>query len=307
MEPTDGYIPKQRAWEGDRRIEKPITLEDAYTTVLVREGSRDVPRKVAMGLPNELNRDGHQQWVDFSDKVPGAHWSSFNGERILVGIRLETWNERDSSDFKGYDRVEARCAAVVTFNNVRVWQRSGRDPMAVLALLPVDIMKLENIDPLISFVTGDETKLIGRPIYYHNQPATIVSFLGEQGSVIIAPVDKWLPRSSDLHELQERYDDPNAQINVEITDSNIWWWRDDTDGQIALSDGYTAYYHTKGYFTLVSPGGHTVINEDGSVKEYEDLTAVRDVVRTEFIHSVAREVGDVGDRFDPDGDEDTED
>lgn len=231
---NDHYIPKKNEYlSGGGQKEVPITPDDAHDVVLVREyndaieGRTDVARKLARALPDELNRvHGSWDWVYYPDDDGGDHWSRFDGERVIVDVEIRSENYRVVNEWKGRDEVRSSTVAKVFFNRQPVWEAQGRIPGLLVGLYN-DIAKLKELIPLYDHITKGKG-LIGRKVYYHNQPATIVRFLGDQGCVILTPESgEWQPYS---HQLERDYDhdryEAREDAKVEILSEHIWWWRD---------------------------------------------------------------------------------
>lgn len=231
---TNHYVPQKRTYKGGAGPElEPITPDDAYMQVLVQEhmaglGRVDVTRSVAYGLPDELNRDPDGwPWVDYGDTTEdgGPHWSWFNGHRICVDVDIQQWNERTVNDWKGRDEVRKHSRAIVSFNRIPVWELSYRDIGPMLLRLHHDVQELLNLAPLLDYVQGKQDALIGRPVYYRDQPARITSFIGDQGAVVIERTGDLPWRSVPWRE-DDEYESREPVKDV-LLSPHIWWWRDE--------------------------------------------------------------------------------
>lgn len=290
-DPTDHFVPKKRNYKQGEPDFVDITTEDITAKILVREGGVtgpvDVVRGMAYGQPYEYRtNESGAWWVDYTDKQEDGqpHWSNFMGERILVDVTIESWNQRRVHEWKGYDEIKASCVAKVFFNRIPVWEVSGREPRWVLARVQEDIRKLMDCDALTEFVIGKEDALIGRKIFYREQPGIITRFIEEQGCIMIqADPGPWLPApwqiSSDIG--LEDYD-MSEEIKDQILSPHIWWHRDE-DHVLKLSSGFTATFARKGVWTLKNADG-MLVGDNGVPTEFTSVTAMREVIRDQFTH-----------------------
>ncbi len=220
---NDHYVPDRNA-DGEKLISGEVRPRNV---VLVEEyiegiGRTHVARHIAFGLADELNRGPkHQWWADYSDATEdgGAHWSAFNGHRVLVDIDVRQANERDVNDWKGRDEIRGRTVAKVRFDGQPVWEAIGQLPN-LLVTLSRDIPKLLGMDWLVCHVKGD-TSLVGRQVYYRDQPATIERFIGEQGCAILAADAGQFTRAP----WDEIGFTDEATAKARLLDPNIWWYR----------------------------------------------------------------------------------
>lgn len=219
---TNNYVPSETDWTKRGNPVVPIERESASTTVLVNEGGTTVRRNIAMALPDELNRDSDRWWwADYSGDE-GDHWSHFEGHRVIVDIDIRQSNRRVVNDWKGYDEIRKSTMATVYFDQQPVWEEVGGDIRSLLLNLDHNIQRLLGLYELVKYVKGDASSLIGREIMYRDLPATISSFIGSQGCVMIDPDPGPWPDIASLR----YYDESGMEaVKVEILSPHINWFR----------------------------------------------------------------------------------
>jgi hypothetical protein len=231
---NDHYVPEKRIYGDKDSKTAPLTSDDAKNKVLVREGLAGigpvyVERYIALGMADEYNRDlPSWWWADYSDTTEdsGAHWSKFDGHHVCVSVELNTWNERVVNEWKGRDEVRKAGHALVHFDEKPVWEVGHRDVLPMLLKLHHDIQELLQLQPLVHYIKGETEWLIGRKVYYREQPGTITSFIGDQGCVIIEPESGiWNPVAYRDGMMDDEYE-RREPVKDLILSPHIWWWRD---------------------------------------------------------------------------------
>lgn len=215
---TDGAITKMKR-------------SDAKIPVLITEWidgqERRLVRYAANGLPDPANRDiSVELWADFTDAsdLGVEHWVHFRGHRVLVDIVIESRNSRYVHEWKGFDEIRGSTTATVMFNGIAVAQLSNPDIFQLLQSVQHHIRELMACDPVMNHVSGEAryaTELVGRKIYYRDQPA-IIDRVTDLFELVISPVAAHFvtpPWSSwDM--------DDEGPIVVDVLSPHVYWYRD---------------------------------------------------------------------------------
>lgn len=272
MTEESSYIPEKVDYIDGVRTEVPITSEDTSKTVLIKtggpEGPIDISTRVAYGLPNELNRDPNGWFWAEIVKDGETQWSHFRGNDICVDVSLKSWNERRVDGWKGFDEVRGLCSATISFNRIPVWEETGNDACQVLRRVEQVVPELKKCSALIDYINGDQSTLIGRKIYWRDQPAVITSFIGDQGCVMIkADPGPWVLPAWRAEEYLS-HEDFEEEVKADILSPHIWWWRDSI--RSAFPEGIEPKLITKQILVL-SKDGELVTDEAGLVKTWNTL------------------------------------
>ena len=221
---NNGYVPEKLRLKGLPQVAEVGFVRDEET------GERTVrTARVAFGLPDELNREGHWWWADVSGD--GSHWSHFNGHRVQVDVAFSTENRREVNEWKGRDEIRASGEWTLALNRQQCWEGFiGPDPLAQLRGIPRVIEKLLDHAAINWFDEKPAAdQLLGRRVYYERTPAVVSSVsVFDQGCVMLKPVGvEFFPPSVSSLDEDEFPDDPydRREIKTDLLDRNIWWWR----------------------------------------------------------------------------------
>lgn len=220
----DKDIPEKRCLEDGEYKIKELTSDDVRTHAIVGRGHNQRAVGVANGLPDKYNRD--VDYVDWAYWAPAGEerWSQFRGHRTLTDVEIIQTNVPYVNDWKGIDEIRGETTCKIKFNRRCVYEM--HDNLSyILRKLPGIVDDLKNLHPLIAYVQGETDALVGRKIYYRDQPATITNFIGDQGCVIIERVDgvwtHW-PYFDSFDEWERK-----ESVKTDILSPHIWWWRDE--------------------------------------------------------------------------------
>jgi hypothetical protein len=282
--PEDSYIPEKRDYSGGTPAVVPLTPDDATKSVLLRtvtpDGVVDIPTKVAYGLPNELNREPNGWfWADCSTEEGTPQWSHFIGNDVCVDVSIRSWNERKIDGWKGFDEIQGHCSAVISFNRIPVWEVSGSDILHVITKVHNDIPKLLDHHPLRDFIFGDVEAIVGRKVYWRDQPAVITSFIGDQGCVILkADPGPWIMPAWRVEDYLT-HSDYEDDVKTNILDPNIWWFRDPE--RYVFPEGIEPTVKTK-QVVVMTRNGEPILGTDGNVYEWDTIEDAKQAAYEEY-------------------------
>lgn len=168
-------------------------------------------------------------------RTPSGTIYEFDGHRTLINFSIESSNYLKSSDLSG-DEIRKQVFGKIYANGVQIWEVFGREPEEMLLRLYHDFQKLRSVGEIGGgwLHETERAKLIDRPIWYHDQPATIIRLVEDQGCVIVKTDPSWQPPRSSMQDmgdgnLRSYYDDykveDHYEIKTEITSEHIGWWR----------------------------------------------------------------------------------
>ena len=203
---------------------------------VVEVGERPDRRRLVQagyGLANEMNRNqGEWKYADVSPEQDGSHWSHFTGHHTQVDINVTTYNYRDTHDWKGKESVQGRARWTVALDRVQVGEGySGTWEGAHRAAAEYARRMQDEVSPVSGLTSSwrdAEKELLGRPVWYREQPAYIDMVLLDQGCIVVKPamaedftID---PRFGDDFPQDER-----DSAKVELLSDSIYWYRDNAD------------------------------------------------------------------------------
>lgn len=175
--------------------------------------------------------------ADSTDGSAGE-WVDWRGERITVAFGFENWNERNVHEWKGFNEVRSRGSWWVSIDGVRSMDGHHVDPLYALDAVRDAVKWLTSPDCPIIWGSdgGGWDGLIGRPVYWKDQPATIDSVIPYQGAVIVKALHPqgFTPSIYDLDDPENAigYEDPH-QIKDDIRSPSFNWYRRKPDSAFA--------------------------------------------------------------------------
>lgn len=160
---------------------------------------------------------------------PDGSIEDFDGFRRLIDIEIKSSNYMKESYYSG-DEVRKSVIGKIFVDGVCLVEEFGRDPVHMMRRLESLIEKYQEHESQW-FNAKERQKLIGRKIYYHDQPATIVRLIEDQGCIIVATEpDFKVPRNNHDDDDYDYWDDwkkdDHYEVKTEVLDPHIWWWRD---------------------------------------------------------------------------------
>lgn len=146
----------------------------------------------------------------------------FDGHRILIDFVIRSENYLKTSDLSG-DEIRKGGTGKIYFNGKQVYEFFFRDPMRAChqAARYAEIL-LEH--PLQ--IWNPKEHILGRKVWYRNDPAVITMLIKDQGCVILEPdgIGAFAKRPWRNNDWD---DDGDSSVKIDIVqDQNVWWWRD---------------------------------------------------------------------------------
>jgi hypothetical protein len=156
----------------------------------------------------------------------------FDGHRRLINIHIESDNYLKTSYLSG-DQIRKTVTGTIMCDGEQVYEFSHRDPQAALlqAYRLLGLLQEHESDWLSA---DSRLRMIGRPIYFHEMPATVVRTIEDQGCIMIHIAAKdavVVVRGQQIEELWEdwRGADGSYTIKDDVLSPHIWWWRDEPE------------------------------------------------------------------------------
>lgn len=219
---NEGYIPTGMP---ENPMPRMVEVDDGG------DGRRE-PRMAPMvwGDADELNRDPRQwMWARVDQETEDGvreHWSRFDGHIVQVDIEMHTSNRREVNDWKGRDEVRKGGVWTLKLNRIPVFSGHVYDPLEALLEIRRTLKQLLSHECVINDWTeeGINKALLGRKIFYREQPAVITSHLLEhEGRIVVRPDGKpeFSPPCWDSDGICD-----NDEVVTTLLDPNIYWWRD---------------------------------------------------------------------------------
>lgn len=152
----------------------------------------------------------------------------FDGFRRRIDIDIKSTNYLKESEYSG-DQVRKRVIGKIIVDDIPLVEEFGRDPVEIMRRLERLVTEYSE-HPSGWFNKKDRDGLVGRKIWYHDQPATIQSLIEDQGCIMIAlePGAKAPERDRDEDE-EDPWEDwlegDHYVVKDEVLSPHIWWWR----------------------------------------------------------------------------------
>lgn len=156
---------------------------------------------------------------------------AFDGFRRKIDIEIKSDNYLKDSEYSG-DEIRKTVTGQVFVDGVQLIEEFGRDPQKMMHRLDRLIDKYSEHESNW-FSKKERDNMVGRKIYYYDQPATIIRLVESQGAVIIATEAGFKIGQRHLEEeddfVGEYWDEWKVGDHYEVKDSvlspHIWWWR----------------------------------------------------------------------------------
>jgi hypothetical protein len=157
-------------------------------------------------------------------RLPSGEIEAFDGHRVLVQVTLRTMNYLKCSSLSG-NEVRKGGWCLISFNGNPVRGFFLRDATYGLRRAADEVEKF--MDHNVRWWAKDfRDDLIGRRVYWNNQPAKITQWLEATLSS-----DARLIIEGDPGPLTcAWHDEPEQTIVTDALDPHIWWWREHSDG-----------------------------------------------------------------------------
>lgn len=163
------------------------------------------------------SRSDNRHYVEMHGKAVG-----FDGHRVLIGVNLQSKNYLKDSELSG-DEVRKGGSCEILADGEVVYEFFHRDPQ--WALLKAHHL----IGELGGHASGwmnkeDRDRLVGRKVFYREVPAVIERLIVDQGCLIIR-TESGEPFPPPVYREAGEDDERESSVKVEVTDANIWWFR----------------------------------------------------------------------------------
>jgi hypothetical protein len=167
------------------------------------------------------------------DSTTYARWpdgsiEGFNGHRVLKRIEVEEGNYLKTSGLSG-NEVRRTCSCKIFFNDRQVYELAGRDLAPMLLRIHRTISELLELP--VNLAGNWDKELIGRKIYYHEQPAVIIHFFPDQGAIVMQAdgctfrEPAWHKDKDDPHH-EYPQENEDQEVKDDILSPHIWWFRE---------------------------------------------------------------------------------
>lgn len=161
-------------------------------------------------------------------RFKGGSIEGFDGHQTCIKVEVEESNYLKTSGLSG-NEVRRACVARIFFGDRQIYEVGGRDIMPTLLAAHNAVAKLQDLSP---YMFGDvDAELIGRKVWYRDDPAVITRFIGDQGAVILkADGCRFRPPAWQRDDPEEmamaEMDGEDQEIKDDILSPHIWWFRD---------------------------------------------------------------------------------
>lgn len=149
--------------------------------------------------------------------------SEFDGHRILLDVRLTSHNYMKESELSG-DQIRKGGTGQILADGEVVYEFFFRDVRGALLQAHHIIGELSEHGSGW-LVKRERDRLLGRKLFYREHPAIVERLVVDQGCVILRTEDG-KPFPPPVWRQSDDEDDGEASIKAEVTDPNIWWWRE---------------------------------------------------------------------------------
>jgi len=189
---------------------------------------------VYIGLIDEISEDEDDLYAKLTDGeiVP------FNGHKEKITITFDTWNDLKRSDLIGSEvKKAATCRIMINDRLARIIEGTEVQDLLMKADRAIDELKVMPFS-----ICRDALTLIGREIYYDNQPAIINNVDEIDNYIYIVPDSNYLTNFVPPPHVLEDDDSDEWTTNfgqgmlIRDYDEKIWWWRNTKGANIDPND-----------------------------------------------------------------------
>jgi hypothetical protein len=211
-----------------------------------------------IGLIDEVSQDED----DLYTKLPDGEIISFKGHKEQISVEIDTWNNLIRSDLLG-DEVKkaATCTIYIDGRIGRIIEGTDIQDLLMKADRAIDELKVMPFS-----IARDQFNLVGKEIYYDNQPAIIYNIDEENNCIHIIPDTNYL---SNFHppayaleddEVDEWIANFGQGMLIRDYDDKIWWWRNTVSTKNPNTDPTTDPYYKQFPQPLPSPSPYPLTN-----------------------------------------------
>ena len=207
-----------------------VTVEEKG--VLDMYGNQKV-QTVTIGLIDEVSGDAE----DLYAKFPDGEIIPFKGHQERISMEFHTWNDLKRSDLVGSEiKKAATCNIYIGDRLARIIEGTDIQDLLMKADRAIDELKAQPFS-----ICRDGGTLVGREIYYDNQPA-IIRAIDENNNFIEIVLDaRYINQfNPPVHaiengEAEEWITRFGLGMLVRDYDPKIWWWRNSNGVGVDLS------------------------------------------------------------------------
>lgn len=160
-------------------------------------------------------------------RLPGGAIQGFSGHMLRRKVVIEEYNRFKESHYSG-DEIRGGCRVQIFFDDFPAYEFFCNDTAWGFARAQVLMVELLESGPDEFWTPEGRQRLIGRKVYWRDQPGIITSVFADQGAVMIAPDGKeaFNPPAYELEEDGPSFWEPGP-IKEDILSRQIWWFRKD--------------------------------------------------------------------------------
>lgn len=167
------------------------------------------------------SRQDNQHYVLTGGEEPVG----FDGHRILIDVQLSSSNYMKESELSG-DQVRKGGSGKILADGELVYEFFFRDVRGALIRAHHLIGELGDVAGGDWLIKERRENLLGRKLYYREHPAVVERLIVDQGCLILRTEDGKPFPPPVWRERNGWDDDDDNTVKVEVTDPNIWWWRE---------------------------------------------------------------------------------
>ena len=168
-----------------------------------------------------------------SDDNIYARWESgeiegFSGHRLIHEVRLREYNYLKTSGLSG-NEVRRGGQGVIYINGHVCGEFFFRDIMEALLNARDTIQKIHD-HPIQLWDKRERDSLVGRKVWWKDEPAIITMFIAEQACVVMEPdgMESFRIPPRELEDDGGMEPEDSTSIKDTIFSPHIWWWREST-------------------------------------------------------------------------------
>jgi hypothetical protein len=208
-------------------MENPIyanEFEECGSVEIGQNGIIDPPIKNAsIGLIDEVSENED----DLFAKLLDGEIIPFKGHPEKFSVEIFTWNDLQRSDLIGSEvKKAATCHIMINDRLARIIEGTDVQDLLMKADRAIDELKVQPFS-----ICRDSHTIIGREIYYDNQPAIINNIDELNNFIHIIPDPNYLntftppPYALENDEFDEWTTNFGRGMLIRDYDEKIWWWR----------------------------------------------------------------------------------
>lgn len=176
-----------------------------------------------IGLIDEVSENEEDLYAKFTN----GEIIPFKGHQERISIEINTWNDLKRSDLIGNEiKKVATCHIMINDRLARIIESTDAQDLLMKADRAIDELKAMPFS-----ICRDADSLIGREIYYDNQPAIITGVDEPDNFIYIIPDSRYInnfnPPVSTIEEgeSEDWITKFGKGMLIRDYDDKIWWWR----------------------------------------------------------------------------------